>query len=669
MSMYLSPLQRFIRFVIDAAYMESGFLDHLNIAIGNADTYKPSIIKFNPFVTGKSTTLVNASTARTVADGDESLAVGCSEKLASVDVSSESTSYHFDSDPAAFCVPEAIRNKKQCQIRVPPSLYTGKLRLMVQAIYGSKRSDYAYTTVSGWDVLQIAGVTLGINVPTAGLYTAPDGSYWLIKIGTDVTAQSLIVAGGYEAETADPLSEAYKLSRLVPTGTETTLAGSSLTSALSGYDGPLAYGWKFNSTGDEASIVVYGTQTGISAKHISTGATVSVTGIKTKLLKVSIDWDEINLAPIFSSVTSVETGNHLPYTQVKTFYPVNLLSARVMKCLVVDIASHNAVANLIAPIYCYYDKTDTLQVERVKNATYTDYAADYSGAAQNKIVGAPRIQYLSGVNGITYPPRRVFTDLGVSVNSTNYRSNITIDNGQRSEEIYKYPPAIGKRDLGQQFNGAPDTPQVRYGDNFAYNNPLIARWNLHSTNRVDDYAALIIIPDGDANAVIVGTDTRKTAASYQTPQAYLMTDDFSYTIDVWSRIGYNWGSYLYSLNPEWSGSDNVVFSSTTYTTAQFNAAVAGSNYSQSGRWQAVYVHSYDDDFNVYNAGSTSNPGSPLPTLDLTALFEVTAVDPYFYNPLTFKSSYSGAAKWALTGSIGGNNDWAGGVYSTPVGWS
>ena len=107
-------LGRLIKFGVK--YMESGFLDVLNTAIGNADTYKPAIIRFNPFVTAKSSVLPNASSSRTVADGDESLAVGCSTKLDHVDVSSESTSYHFDSDPAAFCDPEQIRQKKLCLI-------------------------------------------------------------------------------------------------------------------------------------------------------------------------------------------------------------------------------------------------------------------------------------------------------------------------------------------------------------------------------------------------------------------------------------------------------------------------------------------------------------------------------------------------------------------------
>lgn len=672
---YLSPLERIIKFVVDTAYMESGFLDLLNTAMGSADTYKPAKIRFNAFVAAKSALLVNASASRIVADYDESQAIGCTVKVGSVDMSNGSSIFHFDSDPAEFCEPNAIYAKKLSQAAVPSSVYTGKMRLMVQAIYGSKRSDYAHSPNSnGFDNLVLAGVSLGITTPTAGLYTAPDGTYWLINIGSSVSYRRLVISGNHEPiDLGEPLSEAYALGRLIPQpgGSEVTMSGSSLTSALAGMS-PVAYGWKYNMAGNEAHIVVYKTATitGINAA----GSTVSGPGIQTALLKVTIGWDAVDLVPTFLSVSTVTSGNHFPFQQTKVFAPFLLLSAKVMKCLTVS-GSNAVFQDLSAPIYCYYDSTDTLVPITVKNSKFVSKAVDNSGIALSYINGQPVINWVSpGVHGVALPARKQWNQNGVVVGGDNFIRSPEYDNGSRQETIYKYPENItGKVDMGQLSLTGPNTTTIRYGFAIDSTDPTIsARWIMSSLNRAENYLTAVVIPFDDANAVIVCEDDRATCDSY-TINAYRYGNSGShYIFEWWTKVAGNWGAYAYTTNPNWGQSliSGPSFAGPiSQTQSQIDDAVKSTFYINKYRFQVAKLYSRKQTVEIYNAGELVGPNDALPTLELTPLFEIVVTDPFFYNPLSVRQSFSGATKYSFVGSIGNSIDWPSITHASPVGWA
>lgn len=187
---------------------------------------------------------------------------------------------------------EATVAKKVMVGYFPSSLFPGKLRLFVQAQYGApERLDGVgmYIELLGTSAILKYHNKNGVSVQfgvyshlSVGLFTAPDGSYWLIHIHNPhydtyyVKAYRITlstVANSLKPRLKDPKVsaedkqkvEAYMLSDAVLC-TEDTLdaegnidiqnvfevgqfAGRSETS--------MAYGWKFNTAGNEAKVVVH----------------------------------------------------------------------------------------------------------------------------------------------------------------------------------------------------------------------------------------------------------------------------------------------------------------------------------------------------------------------------------------------------------------------------
>lgn len=177
----------------------------------------------------------------------------------------------------------------------PASLFTGKLRLFIQAQYGAKETvvdtgfrvdlsgsstvlKYAYSGVE---------ITFGLWAhQSPGLFTAPDKTFWLLTIsggpGYGVTAYPVKQTGGgkvlmqrYKADQYDPEDreklEAYIFAHSYIDTTNATFVGSF--DGVAGFT--LAYGWKWNTSGDEARIVVH--------NEIGPGTTLSMSWYATTL--------------------------------------------------------------------------------------------------------------------------------------------------------------------------------------------------------------------------------------------------------------------------------------------------------------------------------------------------------------------------------------------------
>lgn len=664
-------------------YMESGFLDHVNTAIGNIDTYKPSIINFNTFTTDTSEKLINASYDRVVKHMDTSDAVGCSEKIGEVDVAGILDSYHFESDPPAFCDPVEIRDLKRTQILVPPSVYTGKLRLMVQGIYGSKRRDYTLDVLNGLYTSKISIGSYSLQhsgIGSVGIYKDPEENYWFIRMGASAISANKLLKEEYDlspyinAEDEEnkeyvDLAEAYILSTLTVDPNTITIEVPILSSALAGYPDTLAYGWKFNNKGDKASIVVYGSHSGIASKT-STGTSTFATGIKTKCITVSFGWDEDFKKPTVSSITTVASGTHLPFTQVKTIYPVVIAGAQMMQSLMVDYPSLGKFADLPpAPIYCFYDKDDELQIIKVSNGGYRsvpvsdtrEYWFDYNRKIIDDIGRT--------LSGEYTPAHNEIAPCSVSINSKSYSGSPSYNGLIVSFEATKlYPDDTGWFESPEPF-GYPNGSYRRY-----YHHPaqVPGFWTGNAYGLLREYTPILIIPFYDSEVALIGFDRRTDASSYLVLQADWASDSKEYEQQFWHwedgpapRWKYLSG-YQYPLwyNPYDAWSATVTLSgSAADDVIQQHTPVAPV------RHQGLDMHSRQGYRNLYDQELVLNPAYPRPTQPLTPLMEITATFPFFEQPLEVKSSYSGAIKWSLVGPISGSVNWPSPIFTTPVGWA
>lgn len=174
--------------------------------------------------------------------------------------------------PFVYCPPN-IQIKKDTQERVPSSMFSGKLKLFVQSIYGSTREDYVR---EGFNLKTNAGS----NDPThpeytfnrgflgnSWLYTTDEYNYFICRfIGSQIQFISLeLSAAG--AEFRDILKthpdkndttfatkiEAYILStaKVSNIGNTYAIIGDPIQGS------PLDYGWHANWKGNEATVVCF----------------------------------------------------------------------------------------------------------------------------------------------------------------------------------------------------------------------------------------------------------------------------------------------------------------------------------------------------------------------------------------------------------------------------
>jgi len=169
-------------------YVESGFYDYGANNSSVAAFYRPATLHYNSVIAsyiagmagpiqGLATVKASALHGVALAENYESKSVGCSAKL------DEVTNDRMDTfTGGGFCDPGVIAQKKTCQLTVLPSLFSGKMQLFVQAMYGSTRTDYRVYALSS---LIGPCMELSIEIPVpAG---APEGT----RPGT----QSVILSG------------------------------------------------------------------------------------------------------------------------------------------------------------------------------------------------------------------------------------------------------------------------------------------------------------------------------------------------------------------------------------------------------------------------------------------------------------------------------------------
>lgn len=187
----------------------------------------------------------------------------------------------YEDDVEAAALLDVIVRKKNTAAWFPPSLFTGKLRLFMQAQYGAlnKNFYFEYDDSSGYNAY--LDYTPPIGAPfrfgfsasnTTGLFTATDYRYYIVEIvgvGSETVAiyvmpldlsaegdalRDAMIEGGVDdidkAEAYLLANASIRTDRRVSIGT-VNIGSSDVGDAL-------AYGWKFNQNGTKANIVRLG---------------------------------------------------------------------------------------------------------------------------------------------------------------------------------------------------------------------------------------------------------------------------------------------------------------------------------------------------------------------------------------------------------------------------
>lgn len=166
-----------------------------------------------------------------------------------------------------YPISQGLLDKKISTGACPSSVYSGKMRLLVQAKWGGGFAD-----PQGGAIAAQTDVTTGVPYVTVndvsigpysdGLYSDADGSFWIVSLSTHMRVTQVkltecgksimrhIKSAGITDRKAKAKLEAY------------ALAGATLDTSMSFTTefsvpnlSPVAYGWKWNWAGNEASMI------------------------------------------------------------------------------------------------------------------------------------------------------------------------------------------------------------------------------------------------------------------------------------------------------------------------------------------------------------------------------------------------------------------------------
>lgn len=169
--------------------------------------------------------------------------------------------------------------RKQMLQNVPASLYTGKLQLFLQSVYGAKRFDYA-TTVGSYGEKRIRLNAPGEftfeyrGIESAWLYTTPDYNYYVCHI-VDGNIEMIPVILTTEAKKfrdgllVHPNNDDFHVTARIEAyilAYATLDTENALSVAIPGYSVlgyPIAYGWHANWQGDELNVVTIRTDANV----------------------------------------------------------------------------------------------------------------------------------------------------------------------------------------------------------------------------------------------------------------------------------------------------------------------------------------------------------------------------------------------------------------------
>lgn len=207
-----------------------------------------------------------------LAEAQRSLAIGWPAAKTGTDAEKLAADEKTRADYTIF-----TQMKKKLVAAFPPAIFSGKMRLFMQALYGARETlkpvlegddPIAPVVMSFVGQDDQSGRVLNVASDAMGVFSAPDGTYWLLTILTGAkkvmfnriitSGSGSLVASLKNLNAVDRVkAEAYVFAHSY---VEISVPGQEVY-ATGTFDMPLgfslAYGWKWNTAGTKASIVAH----------------------------------------------------------------------------------------------------------------------------------------------------------------------------------------------------------------------------------------------------------------------------------------------------------------------------------------------------------------------------------------------------------------------------
>lgn len=496
---------------------------------------------------------------------------------------------------------DKLVSKKTCSKLAPPSQFTGKMRLFVQAKYGAPLADWNITinTDNEPPALGITskGQSYTIDPGRCGIFTDDLMRHWLVQIGMDgieayagitifrldatsdaAPLRALLLDTTRDAEQRDRI-EAYILSTALPNyATKVQLPGAMPT-----IESAMGYGWHFSWSGASVDVVSH------TSSAFGSGLQYLATHYRIAIAKSSAD--------VWSATSSVVESATWGNSKWKTVIAYPLWSDDKLAIFGSTLGLKQATD---APVYCFWrreaweEKFEMIRFsyEAGSAGTRSEWVSDppyYWGmlpehpgastappcATQGVSIGLEATRY----DSITYPASATTTSFRSSTETISVSQRNSTSVGREGTEKSSFNagniasgPAAGYP-VQSIYDGVPGTmPYVptqpanfcaigpaaglgaftgltpHGGTWTAFNSRVTWTQYEFSDVNTEDFASLMVIPFGDAEAVyLYGKKYRQVVNTKSTKRAMDSTvfdsDYVSYFQIVSGASTFTWLNY------------------------------------------------------------------------------------------------------------------------------
>jgi len=528
---------------------------------------------------------------------------------------------------------------KKISCLFPSSLFSGKMRLFLQAQYGAMETLAAFPlvveTIGSSTILKYESAGFSVQFGlwahhSPGIFTAPDGTFWLITItkptGTGYLATAYAIKQGvagkalldeYKSRLAAGTlgaGERVELEAYIFAHSTIDTANPQLIGAFAGAaGGPLAYGWKWNSDGSKASIVVHET--------LGTGA--GDLRWKASTINVVFSYE----AGALSLTSAVVAGGEWTdgWGVYNIFAPESDLGTRLGH---VSLATNRTGVKPAfnfsgVPVYGYYKDDVWMPItmsRSVATGPFPLYTQSYSGLSfcstiDLNITNVYEYAYMPATAGMTYESHSLSasTTMGVTVGSAAYAgSSASGTHIYLTKSVAVGGTVVASVDFSGNVGGSYCSPVGGVGgepydsghpgdaDRPAFMTMCRITLTRYTWIGAVNSAWTLVLPGGDCEAAYVAT------------YAYNQSDAFTHTVTsddgVCGFSGIGWYSGVaYDVEPwaavmsnGWYGINaNVTYSTTAAAPADqttsvycFNATISGVQGSPGGSYSQLFEVDY-----------------------------------------------------------------------------
>lgn len=490
-------------------YLESGFIDVLNTAPLNEDTYKQAVLHFDDaliaYASSTSDPLLGYASSpfkgKGLVDLQKSRAFGSPVRDA-VSANTETASASFTAGSKIY-ISDAYVDKKKTATRIPAGVFTGKLRLYVQALYGSKRTDFTSDEM-GLNLVLSDQVNLPYTgLVSPGIITTDDG-YFLCLLGPSSADIYPLKQRGSEAsswygafkkqQASLTQRDQDRIEGYLFSETYLDIEGK-ITAQVTGPEtigSPIAYGWHFDWDGGNADIITHELQgSAYVARHY----------------RVQIIYNHGSFTLVRSQIGANQTWAQ--YQGRETIWAPDFFLGKTALFMPPDVGG--TPTDSAASVYCFYDRND-LKVVDFKGVADQTWTTSFSlGVDTSPWCGpqTPKVRH----NELTGASGNMAQSHGFSLGGFDYTGDSFDAPAQRYS---RWDLASGRQDdawsdytvsSGTNWSACPGIaypptpgPYNKQADiNYAYDQNL-----RDDTTVTNSFIATLIIPFADAESVILG---------------------------------------------------------------------------------------------------------------------------------------------------------------------